>query len=79
MRRTDKITEAKYYALDEYLQATHEFFDSYNFEKRIKTGELDPVHQIVYLATDEKNVFVEAQKMWDFQGFWNSVSNFFNY
>ena len=62
MRRTDKIYEANYYALGEYLKAAQELFDSYNDGYKNKTGELGKVPQLIYLATDERVVFMEARK-----------------
>ena len=62
MRRTDKWNEAKFFELNEYLKHAQDFFDSYNLRSRMNTGKLDRVLQAIYLATDESNVFIEAQK-----------------
>lgn len=54
VRRTDKITESSYIPLKSYMNLVNEYYDQLD----IKTPNIS---RIVYIASDEPNVFKEAR------------------
>ena len=58
IRRTDKLSEAFYYNLTEYMKAAEKWFEVY--EK--KSGKPREKRRI-FIATDEPKVVLEARRM----------------
>ncbi len=56
IRRTDKIKEAKFYPIEQYMEHVEEWY-----QQQQKQG-LEVTQKRVYLATDEADVLEEATK-----------------
>ena len=56
IRRTDKLSEAKYHDVVEYMREAEEFYDIY-----FQVNSIKPENQkrVVYAATDEPSVLKE--------------------
>ena len=63
MRRTDKVgTEAAFHGLDEYMKEVENYFDVRDLINPPENGDKkNATKRVVYLATDELNVLMEAR------------------
>ncbi len=69
MRRTDKVgSEAKYHSLEEYMFYVDDYFQMLDFQSSVQSK---PV-RCVYLATDEPEVFTEANTKYPHYKFINA-------
>ena len=59
MRRTDKLAEAKFFELTEYMAKVDEFFEIYFLKNPHETAK---TRRTVYVASDDAEIFKQLTK-----------------